>query len=157
MIDAVMKNAVVPLILRLGLAVIFVFHGLQLITQENEWGTAWMTRAVEKKQAEAEKSGSQQEQPAQAPPHALVQLAVAWGQLIGGIALGLGFLTRLAALGIAAIMVGAIALVHWPRFDVREGGFEYNFLIIAVCLVLILVGGGNLAVDRFFRLRRKKS
>ena len=45
------------------------------------------------------------------PQPAVVQLAVAWGQLIGGIALGVGFLTRLAALGIIVIMLGAIATV----------------------------------------------
>ena len=39
--------------------------------------------------------------------------AVAWGQLLGGIALALGFLTRAAAVGIAIIMIGAIATVHW--------------------------------------------
>jgi uncharacterized membrane protein YphA (DoxX/SURF4 family) len=154
MIDAVLKNYVVPLILRLGLAAIFIFHGLQLVSQENEWGAAWMTRNVQAQKEKAEKEGTA---PPEEPPPAPVQMAVAWGELIGGIALALGFLTRLAALGIAAIMVGAIALVHWPHgFDLRQGGFEYNFLIIMVCLALILVGGGYLAVDRFFRLRRKQ-
>jgi uncharacterized membrane protein YphA (DoxX/SURF4 family) len=55
-------------------------------------------------------------------------------------------------------MAGAIAQVHWQHgFDNRAGGFEYNFLILVVCLALILVGGGNLAVDRVFRLRRRQA
>ena len=54
-------------------------------------------------------------------------------------------------------MVGAIATVHWPNFGLQEHGYEYNLLILVVCLALILVGGGNLAVDRVFRLRRRPS
>jgi hypothetical protein len=93
----------------------------------------------------------------EAPP-APAQLAVAWGELIGGIALAFGFLTRLAAAGIAVIMAGAIATVHWPHgFDLRQGGFEYNFVLIVACLCLILGGPGPFAVDRVFRLRRDRA
>lgn len=143
MFDAFVKNTLTALLLRLAMAAIFIFHGLNLVSGEgNSWGATWMN-------ATAEKQG-------QSPPPAPVQLAAAWGQLIGGLALALGFLTRLAALGIIVIMAGAIAVVHWPNgFDISKGGYEYNMLIIVVCLALVLTGGGNVAVDRFFRLRRK--
>jgi putative oxidoreductase len=139
MFTAFSKNTLVPVLLRLALATIFIFHGLALIGgAEKKWGADW-----------------DKHDPAQP---AVVQLAVAWGELIGGIALALGFLTRLAAIGIIAIMAGAIATVHWPKgFDIQQGGFEYNFLIILVCLCLVLGGPGPLAVDRFFRIRRKTS
>jgi putative oxidoreductase len=76
--------------------------------------------------------------------------------LLGGAALALGFLTRLAALGIVAIMAGAIATVHAPNgFSLQHGGFEYTFAIIVMCLPLILAGGGWLALDRFISLRRR--
>ncbi len=84
-----------------------------------------------------------------------MQLAVAWGELIGGIALAVGFLTRLAALGIIAIMAGAIALVHGPHGFSLPMGYEYNFAIICMCLCLVLGGPGPFAVDRVFRLRRQ--
>jgi putative oxidoreductase len=133
------KNVVVPLLLRLALAAIFIYHGLDLVGgPDNDWGAGWNKRP-------------------DAPP-APVQLAVAWGELVGGIALALGFLTRLAALGIIAIMAGAIATVHWPNgFDIRKGGFEYNVAIIVMCLCLVLGGPGPLAVDRVFRFRRQKT
>jgi putative oxidoreductase len=143
MLSVFSKNVLVPLLLRLTLATIFVFHGMHMVDPDNDWGARWHKGA-------------------DAPP-APVQLAVAWGQLIGGIALALGFLTRLAALGIIAIMVGAIAMVHWPHgFDIRTnpekgGGFEYNFAIIMMCICLVLGGPGPLAVDRFFRFRQKES
>ncbi len=133
------KNTLVPLLLRLALAAIFIFHGLDLVGgPDKQWGASWNKTS-------------------EAPP-AAAQLAVAWGELIGGIALGIGFLTRLAALGIIAIMAGAIATVHWPNgFDIRQGGYEYNVAIIAVCLCLVLGGPGPFAVDRFFRLKRKEA
>jgi putative oxidoreductase len=84
------------------------------------------------------------------------QVAVAWGELLGGIAMLLGFLTRLAALGLIVIMAGAIALVHWPNgFSIIQGGYEYNIVLIGICIALILTGGGPLAMDRWFRLRPK--
>jgi putative oxidoreductase len=137
MFTAFCKNAIVPVLLRLALAAIFIFHGLSMVGSEGtQWGAHW--------------------NPSEGAPPAVVQLAVAWGELIGGIALAVGFLTRLAALGIIVIMAGAIATVHWPHgFDIRHGGFEYNFAIISMCLCLVLGGPGPFAVDRFFRVRRQ--
>jgi putative oxidoreductase len=139
------KNTIVPLLLRLTLAAIFIFHGLDLVGgPDNEWGASWM-------------KPEKMPDPSKVPP-AAVQLAVAWGQLLGGVAMVFGFLTRLAAVGLILIMAGAIALVHAPHgFDARHGGFEYNFAIIMMGLGLVLGGPGPLAVDRFFRLRRTQS
>src|SRR5262245_34005420 len=107
MFDTFAKNTLVPLILRAGLAVIFVFHGLGKVNAETEWGWSWHPGG----------------QDAMAGP---LQMAVAWGELVGGIALGLGLLTRLAALGIAAIMAGAIVTVHGEHGFALPMGFEYN-------------------------------
>ena len=144
MFDALVKNTIAPLLLRAALAAIFIFHGYhQVWDAGNEWGSAWMNKMAEAK--------------GQSPPGSLVQLPVAWGELIGGIALAAGFLTRLAALGIIAIMAGAIATVHWPNgFSLQNGGYEYNVLIIAACAVLVLIGGGPLSVDRVFRRQRQQ-
>jgi putative oxidoreductase len=133
MFDNLARNTLVPLLLRVGLAVIFIFHGLELV--QKDWGTGWHKDLPK-----------------------IVQAAVAWGQLLGGIAMALGFLTRVAAVGLAAIMVGAVATVHWPNgFSLQDGGYEYNFAILVICAALILLGPGPLAVDRVFRLRRKKA
>jgi putative oxidoreductase len=161
MYEDFVKNWFTPLLLRLALAAIFIYHGLNLAVGytpyefvehwndnslnldgggAHEWGSTWMNEAAAK-------------QGTQAPP-AVVQMAVAWGELVGGLALVLGLLTRVAALGLIIIMAGAIALVHAPNgFDATKGGYEYNMLIIVVCLVLMLSGGGTVAVDRLFRRR----
>ena len=139
MLSLFSKTVLVPLLLRLGLAAVFVYHGLDLVGgPSDQWGAAWNTTPD--------------------APAAPVQLAVAWGELIGGISLALGFLTRLAALGIGAIMAGAIRHVHLDHgFDITEGGYEYNIILIVMSACLILGGPGPVAVDRFFRLKRKEN
>jgi putative oxidoreductase len=146
MLQEMCNNTVVPLVLRAGLAVIFVFHGLEKVKVENDWGASWATKAAEA-----------QGQPVQSYVESRhTQLAVAWGELVGGIALGVGFLTRLAAVGIGLIMAGAIYFVHGPHgFALQDQGFEYNFAILVLCVTVFLTGAGALSVDRVFRLRRK--
>jgi putative oxidoreductase len=135
MFDTFAKNTLVPLILRAGLAVIFVYHGLGKVNAGTDWGWSWHPGG----------------QDAMAGP---LQMAVAWGELVGGIALGLGLLTRLAALGIAAIMAGAIITVHGEHGFEGPMGFEYNFAILVICAAIVLGGPGKLAMDSvFFRKR----
>jgi putative oxidoreductase len=151
MFTNVSKMVVVPLLLRWMLAAIFIYHGLALVQKNDAWGANWQG---------APKSSSAGDSSADDGPGletlpAPAQLAVAWGELLGGVAMAFGFLTRLAALGIIAIMLGAIARVHWPHgFDITKGGFEYNAAIIVMCVCLLLGGPGPIAVDRVFRMRR---
>ncbi|HXG08733.1 MAG TPA: DoxX family protein [Gemmataceae bacterium] len=142
MFDHMVKNTVVPLLLRLGLAVIFLYHGTAKVTGEgNELGAAWA-------------KAPEGQQPLPKP----FQMAVAWGELLGGAGLAIGFLTRLAALGIAVIMVGAIATVHGPKgFSLQHGGYEYNFLILVVCAAVFLLGAGTLSADRLIGWRRRRA
>ena len=73
---------------------------------------------------------------------------------IGAICLVLGAGTRLAAFGIAAVMLGAIFTTHldvgffmnW--FGAQRGeGFEFHLLALALALPLAVRGGGLLSVD----------
>jgi putative oxidoreductase len=76
------------------------------------------------------------------------------GESLGAIGLILGLGTRLAALGIAAVMIGAILTTHmnfgffmnW--FGAQKGeGFEYHLLALALSLPLLVRGGGLLSID----------
>src|SRR5438132_12986101 len=51
------------------------------------------------------------------PVPAALQAAAACSEFGGGALLIPGFLTRLAALGVAGVMIGAFALVHVPHGD----------------------------------------
>ena len=88
-----------------------------------------------------------------------VQAVAAWGILVGGIALAIGLMTRMAGLLIILIELGAIYTVTWDRGSLSLGGFgpvgfEYNVVIIVACLTLLLLGGGEFALDRYL-FRRK--
>jgi putative oxidoreductase len=77
-------------------------------------------------------------------------------ELLGGLGLIVGLLTRLAALGIAIVMVGAIATVHakegffmnWELTPGKGHGIEANLAFLAMAVGLILDGGGWLALDQ---------
>jgi putative oxidoreductase len=77
-------------------------------------------------------------------------------EFLGPIGLFVGFLTRLAALGILVDMIGAIAIVHghngffmnWMGKTPPAEGFEYHLLVIGMALALILGGAGELSVDK---------
>ena len=76
-------------------------------------------------------------------------------EFLGGIGLILGFLSRIAALGIAVNMLVAILTVHlrngvfmnWSGQQKGEG-YEYHLLAITLCILIIVKGAGALSVDR---------
>jgi uncharacterized membrane protein YphA (DoxX/SURF4 family) len=184
MYEALFRNTLAPLVLRLTLAAIFIYHGLEKVKDHNlgsSWASdAWaamkkLPESVEEKlsgksphalsrvemdrvrAAWAIKSG-EEEMPA-ALDIAAAQLAVAWGELLGGLAMLVGLLTRLAALGLIIIQLGAIYTVTFEKgFSVAGGlGFEYNVAIIAICLALLFWGSGNLSVDAMFRRKPRSA
>ena len=64
-------------------------------------------------------------------------------ELVGGLAIALGFFSRLASIGGTAIMVGALATVHFPQGlvpIVNKGGLALLFL---ACFVIVAVHGNG--------------
>jgi len=83
-----------------------------------------------------------------------VAVLIILGESLGAIGLILGFLSRLCALGIAIIMLGAIFMVHLPNgffmnwFGSAAGeGYEYHILAVGLALVVLIKGGGMWSVD----------
>ncbi len=87
-------------------------------------------------------------------PGPLAFLAI-FAELAGSIGLILGVLTRVSAVAVIAVMLGAIGIVHlpngffmnWSGLQAGEG-FEYHLLAIALGIVCLLEGGGRVSVDR---------
>lgn len=84
-------------------------------------------------------------------PAPLAFLAIS-AEFFGGLGLILGFLTQIAAFGIATNMVVAIATVHrtfgffmnWTGAQKGEG-FEFHLLVIAIAVFLMIRGAGALS------------
>jgi putative oxidoreductase len=87
-------------------------------------------------------------------PAAFAFLAIV-AEFFGSLGLILGFLTRIAAFGIAVNMVVAVAMVHsangffmnWNGTQKGEG-FEYHILALGITAFLMLRGAGAFSIDR---------
>jgi putative oxidoreductase len=84
-----------------------------------------------------------------------IALLVILIESFGALALVIGLAGRVMSAGVAAVMVGAIVIVHWPHgffmnwSGAQAGeGFEYHLLAIALALVVMLRGSGAVSVDR---------
>ena len=124
--------ATVPL--RLALGVAFVGHGLQKVL--GSFGGP----------------GIKQFASFPAPfsfmrPAALWMGAAAFAELIGGLLVVLGLFTRLGAFLIVCVMLTAICGVLWPKFFAPEG-MELAVAFLGIALALLVLGGGQLSVDR---------
>ncbi len=128
--------------LRIALAATFLFHGLPKFPGISQFAEGvGLPVAVAFLVPVAEVGGA---------------LLVLLGGVLGG---PLGDLTtRIGALAFIPVMVGAIAMVHWPRwsFEPSEshpvGGMEFQVALILISLYLLLKGNnvraGEVPTDR---------
>ena len=81
-------------------------------------------------------------------PGWLAYVTIAW-ELIGAVALIVGIWSRLAALALIPILLGAIYTVHGPAgffFNNPNGGWEFPAVWIVGLLTLTLIGDGAFAL-----------
>jgi len=82
--------------------------------------------------------------------------AAAFAEFVGGVLVGLGFLTRIAAFLIACIMLTAVVGVHWTGgFFASNRGYEYPLSLLAMGVALMIAGGGQASVDKALSGRRR--
>ncbi len=120
--------------IRLSLGVIFVAHGAQKVLGSFDGpGLAKFTSF-----------------PAPFPfmrPAWLWMGAAALGELIGGILVLIGLLTRLGAFLLFCTMLTAVVGVHWKGGLFLPGGIEYAMALLAMSLALLISGGGIASID----------
>lgn len=75
-------------------------------------------------------------------------------EFCGGVALIVGFLTRLAALGIALEMLGALVTVHIKNGFFLPTGIEYAMSLLGVSMAVTLAGAGDFSIDSLIARRR---
>jgi putative oxidoreductase len=90
----------------------------------------------------------------------VIAILVILGESLGALGLITGFLTRFCAAGILIIMTGAIVMSHagngfFMNWSGKQGGegFEYHLLAIALCIPLLISGGGLFSADGFITKR----
>lgn len=118
--------AMVPL--RIALAIVFLVHGVGKFTQPGGPGS-WAGEEL---------------------PAAL-QTLIAMGEVAGAVAMLVGFLTRLAGIGLACIMAGATLLVHWKDGFLH---FELTMVLFFVAVAMVIGGSGPVSIDSVIRKRR---
>jgi putative oxidoreductase len=72
-------------------------------------------------------------------------------EFFGGIALVVGLLTRLVALGFVCDMLGAILIV---KLKTGFSSYELEFLLVGSSLALMLMGAGRFSIDSLIADRR---
>ena len=129
-----------PLALRLSLGVIFLAHGAQQLF--GIWDGPGLPEPI----GISKVAG-------RIP--AYLTLVSAGTKFIGGIAVAVGLLTRLAALGLSLDTVAWILKVHlvngfflnWSMMPGKGHGYEYNLALLAMSISLLVSGPGKLALD----------
>jgi putative oxidoreductase len=127
------------LVLRIGLATVFIAHGGQKMF-------GWFGG----KGLEATIAGM-----AQGGIPAPLAFLAAFTEFFGGLAVLVGLLSRLASLGLFITMLVAVFGVHLKGGFFLPTGFEFAFTLGMIALALIFTGPGRLAIadieGRFFR------
>lgn len=130
-----------PLMLRIPLGLIFMAHGSQkLLGLFGGHGLTWTFTTFETKMG--------------IPP--IFTLLAIIAEFGGGFGVLTGFLTRLSAAGISAVMLVAIYKIHWAYgfflnincVAGRGHGIEYNIALLGMALYLMIAGGGRWCLDR---------
>ena len=79
---------------------------------------------------------------------------VGFVELLGGLALIAGLLTRLAGVGLTAVMLGAMFLVHLPAGFFLPNGYEFVLMLAASATTLVITGAGRYSIDAVLARRR---
>ena len=129
-------NNLANLVGRFGLSAIFVLSGVAKLGAGYE--------------------GTQGYMEAMGVPGGLLPLVI-FAEIVGGLALAAGFLTRWAALGLAVFSVASAFLFHFQLADQMQFiNFFKNIAIAGGFLVLAAQGAGKFSVDGLLSARRAK-
>jgi len=84
------------------------------------------------------------------PPE--MQLPIALAEFIGGVLLIAGVLTRITGSIFAVILLGAIFHIRWENgFFVSKGGWEWDLVMLAVVLAIIVAGPGRISISHLVK------
>ena len=89
----------------------------------------------------------------------LISLLVVVMEVLGSVGLIAGAFSRIWALGLIAVMTGAILTTNMQNglfmnwYGTQNGeGYEYHLLFIGICIAIILNGSGKFSVDGLLKV-----
>ncbi|MEE8061329.1 MAG: DoxX family protein [Gemmatimonadales bacterium] len=89
---------------------------------------------------------------------------IVFAEFFGAVALIVGAFSRIAALAIGVVMLGAVWMVHAPNgffmnwIGTQPGeGFEYHLLVLGLVTAILIAGSGALSIDRVIASRLGRS
>ncbi len=132
---------------RLALGAVFIGHGAQKVF--GVWGGAGLS------------AFSAGKVPLGLKPGWLWLGAAALVELVGGVLVFVGLLTRLGAAALAVVMLVAMFGVHWGAFFLANkpvAGIEYTVALLGMSIALLIAGGGRVSLDELLvdpRYRRR--
>lgn len=86
-------------------------------------------------------------------PGRAMAICAGLAELAGGALFACGLLTPLAAAMLIAVMVTAVASVHWAKgLWASDGGLEYNLVLVAVAFAVTAAGAGDWSLDEALSL-----
>ena len=112
------------LLLRLGLAAVFIMHGWSKIQNLGATGSFFSSIGL----------------------NMFWVYVVAYVEFLGGIAMLIGLFSRWAGFLLAIDMLFAIYLVRWPRGFL--GGYEFELLLLLAALAIHLAGPGKYSISK---------
>jgi len=83
------------------------------------------------------------------PPELFIPIALL--EVIGGLAILFGILTRIASALFIIEMIGAIVTAKLSKGFI--GGYEFELLLISICLSLVILGPGKISIENYLLKR----
>ncbi len=80
-----------------------------------------------------------------------MQIPIALAEIIPGILLITGILTRVSASMLCVIMLGAIFYVKKATNLIGQGGYEFDLILLAASLVIITAGPGKISLAQIIK------
>ncbi len=121
------------LIIRLALSAVFIYHGYGICSNIPQFAG-----------------------------YIKIPVAAAWlvggGELLGGLGMLAGLLSRIAGVGLAIIMFGAIVTYHWAHgFSITNQGYEYVLTLLLNGLAITIAGPGKYSLEHALSARKSAS
>ncbi|MEX0861393.1 DoxX family protein [Nitrosopumilus sp.] len=80
-----------------------------------------------------------------------LQIPIALAELVPGILIIIGILSRLSASMISIVMLGAIFLVKGAQSITGNGGVEIDLILLSSALVIMIVGPGRISLAQIVK------